>query len=142
MSAISDLANYVQEHAIRGTCTCGECVDRPEVDSQPTGHTADVVFFQVANKGADTEELRTLITAAKEGEFGNIDLFDGKEHSFIELGGWIGSQDVALTLMGLGTVLNLWKLLTPKTFGLPQDVAMKMAQVGLVTIRSSVSEKS
>lgn len=134
MSAIQDLSEYVKQHAIRGTCTCGKCIDHPGVDNQPTGHTADMVFFQVANNGGDADKLYKLVTKAKEGVFCNVDLFDREEHSYLELGEWIGDQGLALLLMGLGTVLGVWDLMTPKTFGMPEPVVLQMAEMGLVTI--------
>ncbi len=136
MSAISDLAEYVQEHAIRGTCKCGKCVDHPGEDKQPEGHTVDVFFFEVANKGGNAEELRALVEAAKDGEFCNVDVFDGKDHGYMELGGWIGDQGMAMMLMGLGEILGLWKVFTPKMLGVPDDLANQMAGMGMVSVSS------
>lgn len=138
MSDMSDLVKYVREHAISGTCRCGKCIDAGE-DSQPEGHTADLIFFQVANNGATAEELKSLIIDAESGEFCDVTVFDGAEHGFIELGAWLGDQGLALMLMGLGTVLGLWKLLTPKTVignTLPEETVMLMACNGLVTIQA------
>jgi hypothetical protein len=135
-SPLRNLAKYVQEHAIRGTCRCGKCADHPGEDSQPEGHTADVVFFQVANDGGTAEELKALVSAVKDGEFCSVDVFDGEEHGYIELGGWIGDQGLAMMLMGLGAVLGLWRLMTPKMLGLPNDLVMQMAGAGMITIQS------
>jgi hypothetical protein len=136
MSPISELAEYVRSHAVRGTCNCGKCADHPGVDSQPEGHTADLVFFQVANDGGIADDLKSLVLAAQEGEFCNVDVFDGQEHGYMELGGWIGDQGLAMMLMGLGAVLGLWTLLTPKMLGLPQDMALQMAGMGMLSIQS------
>lgn len=136
MSAMNDLVEYVRNHAIRGTCRCGKCADNPGEDSQPAGHTADVVFFQVANDGGTAEELRALVAGVKDGEFCSVDVFDGQEHGYMELGGWIGDQGLAMMLMGLGAVLGLWRLMTPKMLGLPNDLVMQMAGSGMITIQS------
>ena len=136
MSAIGELATYVRKHAVRGTCRCGRCVDRPAEESQPQGHTADVVFFEVANDGGDADELRRLVEAAKEGEFCNVDVFDGNDHGYMELGAWIGDQGLAMMMMGLGHVLGIWKLFTPKMLGLPNDLVTQMAVSGMVSISS------
>lgn len=137
MSAINDLAKYVQQHANRGTCRCGKCADHPGTDQQPDGHTADVVFFQVSSQGAEPERLRSLVAAAHKGHYGDVDCLDGQEHSYLELGGWIGDQGLALKLMGLGSVLGLWQLLTPKMLpGLSPELEMHMAQSGMVTIQA------
>jgi len=134
MSTMNELIDYVQAHAIRGTCTCGECIDHPGTASQPTGHTADLVFFKVANNGGIADELRQLVASVNDGAFCSVDVFDGKEHGYMELGGWIGDQGLAMMLMGLGAVLGIWVLLTPKTLGLSDDMALQMAGMGMVTI--------
>jgi hypothetical protein len=110
---MQELIEYVMKYAERGACQCGRCIDAPPNPElhQPTGHTADVGFFKVkAREGADAEELTRLIKANKRGEFGDADPFDGLPHSFIELGGWIGDQGLAMMLMGLGAVLGLWRV--------------------------------
>ena len=135
---MEDLSQFVVAHVERGQCTCGRCInggtEQPIAD-----HTADLIFFEVAaTNNPDLEEMRDLIKSNTKGEFANVDLFDGKEHSYIELGGWIGDQNLALQLMGLGSLLGLWKLLTPKTIlgGIADnDLAMKMAGQGYVAIQ-------
>ena len=135
---IQQLASYVIKHAVRGTCRCGKCSDHSGVDSQTQGHTADTVFFLVSNDGGTAEELRALVEKATSGEFGNdVSVFDGNEHGYLELGAWIGDQGLSLMLMGLGDVLGLWHLLTPKNvLDLEGDQAMKIAGMGMVTIKA------
>lgn len=94
------------------------------------------MFFQVANHGGNADELRSLVEAVKDGEFCTVDVFDGNEHGYMELGAWIGDQGLAMMLMGLGSLLGVWKLYTPKMFGLPDDLAMQMAAGGMVSIRA------
>lgn len=145
MRPIDSLAEYVRQHARRGTCRCGRCFDRPGEDKQPQGHTADVVFFAVSAHEADAETLRQLVSGSKHGEFCEIDLLDGEEHNYTELGAWIGDQGLALMLMGLGTVLGLWKLLTPKTMfpaGIPDDLIQQMAEMGMVAVMSEKPARS
>lgn len=133
-----DLLEFIQKHAVRGECMCGKCIDGGT--KQPEGHTADLIFFKVAAVNEPkAEELKQLVQINREGEFNGVNLFDGKEHGYIELGGWIGDQGMALVLMGLGNVLGLWKLLTPHTIlgkDCPEDLAMKMAGQGYVTIQA------
>jgi hypothetical protein len=50
--------------------------------------------------------------------------------SYIEMGGVLGDQGVALRLFALGQVLGLWSVLT--TFGIEGEDARKMAGQGLV----------
>jgi hypothetical protein len=104
-------------------------------------HTADVVFFKVcATNNANGDELRQLIKSISHGAYCDIDLFDGKEHGYQEIGGWIGDQGLALVLMGIGYVLGLWDLLTPRSILPPSmltdELLMQMAAGGLVTIKA------
>lgn len=131
------LADYVEAFAVRGDCTCGKCCDSgPEPEKhQPSGHTADVYFFQVAAAAeADADTLRRLIAQHK-GVFSECNPLDRREHNYIELGGWIGDQGLALMFMGLGTVLGLWRMLTPKVLPeLDKELMDQMAGRGMVSI--------
>lgn len=134
------LTEYVRASTERGACQCGRCIDAPAnpQETQPMGHTADLIFFKVALKnGTDAETLRTLIQQ-QQGEFCEVNPLDGKEHNYLELGGWVGDQDTALQLMGLGSLLGLWDLLTPKTMlpGVPDEMANQMAGMGMVAIQA------
>lgn len=137
---MNPLIDYITRHTVRGACTCGRCADAVANPGQhqPAGHTADLIFFKVSAKdNPDTEKLRELIKAQK-GEFNDCNLFDGRDHSYIEIGGWIGDQGLALMLMGLGSVLGLWKLLTPRTVlgaACTDELAQSMAGAGYVTIQ-------
>lgn len=149
---MEELVKFVMEHAIRGACTCGKCSDapanpeqlQPETPKAPN-HTADMIFFKVAAKpNTDADVLRTLIKENKAGAFCDCDLFDGNEHNYIELGGWIGDQGLALQLMGLGTVLGLWNLLSPLTMlpgmNLPEHVIKAMAGQGMLAIQYAAAQ--
>lgn len=133
---MNELREFVKKHAERGTCRCGKCADHPGVDEQPLGHTIDMVFFEVsAKENPDADEMRKLIAEFKQGEFCELDPFDGQEHSYMEVGGWIGDQGLALMFMGLGHLLGLWPIMTPKMLpGLPDDLVQLMAGQGMVTI--------
>ena len=141
MSKMIQLQKFVEENGIRGACCCGKCIDAPEhpKQKQPQGHTANMVFFNVAVKeGTKAEELKSLILESVEGSFTNINLFDGKEHNYMEIGGWIGDQGLALMLMGMGTVLGLWSLLSPITMlGLKLDdpLTQQMAGMGMLSVQ-------
>jgi hypothetical protein len=136
---MKSLYEYLQAHCERGA---RQCFDDPEnpAEKQPEGHTADLAFFKVRAVGnPDPEELTAAIKAHR-GEWGEVDLFDGKEHNYIEIGGWIGDQGAAIMLMGLGSILGLWRLMTPRSMlgaNLSDDLVMKMAGMGMVAIQSS-----
>lgn len=107
------------------------------LDTVPNESAADVVFFRVMPREApDPQELRRLLIA-QAGEAGSVKVLDGKEHSYVELGGWLGSQSLALRLMGLGQQLGLWQLLTPySVLGelVSPEAAHQMAAGGMVTV--------
>ena len=129
------LVEYVQDHTQRGACTCGRCFDSPAnpEDYQPEGHTADVMFFKVAMANdPDAETFKSLVDK----QFPHW--LNGEEHTYIEMGGDIGDQGTALVLMGLGSLLGTWQLLTPKIIApfLPDELQMQMAGQGMVTIKA------
>jgi hypothetical protein len=136
-----DLRDFIQKHAERGACMCGRCFDappNPAAFQPPAGpHTADVHFFKVrAVNDPSADDLRRLATEHK-GEFNEVNVFDGKEHGYMELGGWLGDQGLALMFMGLGSVLGLWKLHTPESvLHVTGELADKMAGAGMITIVS------
>ncbi len=130
-----DLIDYVAKHTERGPCQCGKCFDaiKNPGDKQPEGHTANLTFFKVRKVNRpDPEEFRRLV---KE-EFPHW--LDGKEHSYLETGGDIGDQGLALMAMGLGELLDIWELLTPNSIVpfLDEEMRMKMAGTGYITIRA------
>lgn len=129
-----ELAEFVRAHVVRGECLCGRCVDGGT--EQPVGHTADLVFFKVALRGEpDVEELKGLIKA-HQGEFIEIDLLDGEEHNYMDIGAWIGDQGLALMLMGMGSLLGLWDLMTPYSMlKCDESVAMRLAGMGMITVK-------
>lgn len=97
--------------------------------------TADMVFFEVRAEGdPDPKVFRQLITKNFKGDFGDLNPLDGQEHSYLEVGGWIGDQGVALQFMGLGVILGLWGLMTPKMLDLPDDLVQQMVGMGYVSI--------
>jgi hypothetical protein len=52
--------------------------------------------------------------------------------SYIEIGGELGSQDLALRLIGLGALVELWPVITPKIMGLTGKDAQDLAGSGFV----------
>jgi hypothetical protein len=112
---MTKLTDFILRHTKRGECQCGK-------------HTADLVFFKVAMiNNPDAQTLVSLIPT---------ELLDGKEHSYIEIGGILGDQGIALQLMGLGTLLGIWELVTPRKLGFSEDIVMKLAGIGYVTVKT------
>ena len=85
---MAPLVDYVMNHTERGECKCGKCFDKGN-KHDPEGHTADLIFFQLmAVAGPSQGELLKPIDH-HEGEFGEVNVLDGKEHGYIELeDGW------------------------------------------------------
>ena len=116
------LVDYVKNHAI------------PNENG-----SVDMYFFKV--NAVNQPDVQTFIRLTKEhqGEFNEVDPFDGREHNFIELGGWLGDQEKALLYMALGKILGLWNVIQPKMFVDKnkhnwKQIASQMAGMGMVAI--------
>jgi hypothetical protein len=130
------LVEYVLRYTERGECKCGRCFD-VGTTPDPIGHTADIIFFKVALKGKPTINEFKELTRSYLGQFNQIDPFDGQEHNYMELGAWIGDQGLALEYMGMGYLLGLFELLTPRLLvGLSEDLVQEYAAQGLVAIKA------
>ncbi len=138
------LTEYILDKCIRGDCTCGKCVGIQTEKFQPGGYAADVQFFKVALKNDPTDEEKEIIKnklieliKEHEGKFCELDLFDENEHNYLEIGRWIGDQSLALTLMGMGEILNIWKLITPNSVDstLTEETRRMLADAGYISIR-------
>ncbi len=140
----STLIDLVSQNLLRGACTCGRCADagpNPEAH-QPvsaTGHTADVAFFKVALKpDTDVEKLKADFLAAIPPAW-----LDGKERNYLAIGAEVDDQGLALMLFGLGAILGVWKLLTPKSvLGslVTDEMAMTLAGQGMVAFKAPTVE--
>lgn len=136
-----NLGKYVIAHTMRGACMCGQCIDagkNPE-QHQPDGHTVDLVIFKVAMQDNPTKE--SFSSLAKE-EFPQW--FDGKERGYMEIGHDMGDQGIALMTMGLGHLLGVWTLTTPKTLlmdAYEETLGREMVGAGMISICVS-KEKS
>lgn len=54
--------------------------------------------------------------------------------SYIEAGGVVGDQGVALRLYALGQVLDLWEVVTPERMGMSGEAADRAAGAGYVMV--------
>jgi hypothetical protein len=124
---------------------CGKCTDVPTKKFQPEWHTADVQFFKVALKNSHSTDVykeimkNDFVRLIKnhKGIYKEIDLFDGDEHNFVDIGAWIGDQGVALELMGMGELLGLWKVTTPNRLApdFSEDTRSMLAEAGYISIK-------
>ena len=96
-----------------------------------------MIFFQVATANHPTLAEFIELSRSHQSEFEDVDPFDGKEHSYIELGGWLGDQGIALQYMALGHMLEAFTVDTPRSMlgsDLSEDIVRDMAGMGLVTV--------
>lgn len=104
--------------------------------STAAAEATDMIFMLVGAKGQRNEDrLRELIVGHKGDYIDKLD--DHKEHSYLEVGAWLGSQDYALRFMALGSMWGMWQLLTPRTVmgSLLDDETIKMmAGQGYISI--------
>lgn len=137
------LPEFVLSLTTRGECKCGRCQDVGTAPDPDHPHTVDMVFFKVAPTG-ELPNLDAFIAfshthTAAHGD--DVNPFDGKEHSYLELGGWIGDQGIAMQYMALGVMLGAFSLLSPYTMlRLPagDPLALSMAGAGYVSIQAHV----
>lgn len=136
-----NLQDYVMKYAVRGACTCGRCIDAPENPEkhQPTEdidprirHTVNLTFFKVTSApGADADTFRSLVQQE------HPEWLDGQEHNYLQVGGDVGDQGLALMCIGLGHVLGVWNALAPETMMpyLPDDLKQQMAGMGMIALQ-------
>ena len=129
------LRDYVLYHTERGECQCDKCIDKED----SIGHTVDIFFFKAVKRNDPTVyEFLELIKTHK-GIHCECNPLDGQEHNYIELGGWIGDQGIALLFMSLGTLLEVFKLITPRVLGdIPDDLMQQMAGMGFITVQHKI----
>jgi hypothetical protein len=128
---MTHLINYLQENVQIGLFGEGQ-------------GPVDMVFFKAWIVGEITPSELMLMINSQKGYHAPLDLFDGVEHSYLEIGAWIGDQGLALKLMALGTHVGLWVLRTPLTElkGIDLDLALQMAGVGLITVQHTKEKRA
>lgn len=125
-----------------------ECTWPTAVDPEhlPDGCVVvNVHFFSLAIDKAKTEANKErLIQVLDEypAEAWGHSIHDLKEGpSYIEVGGAVDSQDVALRLFAIGEAMGLWTVVTPERVGFEGDEARKLAGSGFVMIDGFLREE-
>lgn len=109
------------------------CVDR----DQDAPMLVDMHFFKVLiSETFDAQQWRDTFTRfVKEGhgEFGPVTAERvSAGPSYIEWGGWIGDQGLAMRVMACGHRARLWDVSTPRTLGVEGPEADQLAGGGYV----------
>ena len=89
----------------------------------------DVHFVMVGVRGVEGETAEKLREALR--EYPEPERLAGGP-SYIELGGVLGSQELALRLLALGEACKLWKVITPAALHIEGPQADEMAGSGFV----------
>lgn len=123
----------------QGAIAVTEVMDFPE--APPNAVRADVHFVVVApTEGFPTREelLATVAGALGSGVFmdANADTL-AQGPSYISLGGWLGSQDLALMFIGAVELAGIARAVTPERLGLTGSLADQAAGNGLVMLGPS-----
>jgi hypothetical protein len=124
---MSDLTDFIHNHIVGAI---NEPPKNPKI--------IDVYFYKIGITGdPDKDEFMHLIETFEGRFIDRVNLFDGKEHDFMELGAWLGSQMTALGFMAIGAYFELWDVLTPNNM-LPasatQEIKDLLARSGFVAI--------
>lgn len=125
---LSELISYVREH----TRIVGKDDEGPAVH--------DLHFIRVATDEAACDhdrfvELVDRCCGERAGEFGAFDRerLEGGP-SYIEIGGWVGDQTMALRFMALGVAAEAWEIITPERLGIEGPDADRLAGGGFVMV--------
>lgn len=106
----------------------------PEAPSR--GALVDVHFLMIGFTEAaaiDKDEFVSMIKDAEHGEFMDMSLDDlAQGPSYINTGAWLGSQDLALRFIALGSHYGLWDVVTPALLHITGAQADQMAGAGFV----------
>lgn len=109
-------------------------------EAEPDRAIADVHFVGVAARDLPDRDtlVGTVVSACGEGEFQAMqpkDLAGGP--SYVVLGGWLGSQDLALMLIGAVELAGVADAITPGRLGIKGPEGDNLAGLGMVMLGPS-----
>ena len=141
------LIEFIRAHSIKGACTCDQCLPSTTDTTKPVllpNHTTDLVLFPVTLNQDNLPSAKAFIELIRFNQQGmnlRLDLFDGRRHNHFQIGCWIGDHALALRLMGMGALLNLWTLITPLTefpnLATNKEAAIKLATNGFLFLQTT-----
>jgi hypothetical protein len=125
--AMKNLIEYIQSRTERGECQCGKCCDKGPDRAAPE-HSVNVHFFWVSARNEPKKDELLALLKAEYPDFERL----RQGPSYIEIGGALGGQGIALQLIGLGQLVGLWSAVTPEVIGMKGEDADRMAGSGFV----------
>ena len=102
----------------------------PTPEPEPGFALVDVHFAVVRVDQVKARARRAMLIEALRGWPERDRLNKGP--SYIEIGGVLGDQGAALLLMGIGEAIGIWRVITPRAFGMEGGEADRMAGRGFV----------
>jgi hypothetical protein len=104
----------------------------PHADQIPPHLDAVDVHFEIVgvDKERATARRDELLSVLREWPDGRL----AQGPSYIEAGGVLGDQGIALRLYALGQVLELWDVITPERMGMSGEAAEQAAGAGYVMV--------
>lgn len=109
-------------------------------DADPNLVMVDVWFINVGVDKAEAEKHRDELVALLNEWPTEQPLTSGL--SYITIGGELGSQDYALCLIALGSVLGFWKVITPALLGADKAKGDELAGSGFIMAGGYKPEKA
>jgi hypothetical protein len=116
-----------------------DSTDAPGVGVVDTG-IIKVAYRAAADLTPEQISRVNNLLAHTKGVHTECNLLDGKEHSYFEVGAWIGDQQDALVLMGWLEHMGRGEVIHPNKV-LPAahaDIKAEMMRQGLVTFRAKI----
>lgn len=134
---MSNLQDFVLRHVY---CKDDTPPDNWDVVKLFERHDVDMYFFKVSLK-SDLPSVEEFVQLTKD-HISHYDVsspLEPTEHSYIEVGAWIGDQALGMLYMALGSMLGLWKIMHPGmilNINNPEEkvLADRMAGAGYVSI--------
>jgi hypothetical protein len=117
-----------------GAVTIDDFPAQPDTRQVVDCHFVTVGFTEYAPTWTHRQFYDT-IAANPVGQWATIpaERFEGGP-SYIEIGGWIGDQTLALQFMALGELHGLWQVMTPAVIGATGQMADELAGRGMIMI--------
>jgi len=109
------LIEYVLKHTRIGICMCRTCAQPNVAYRINPKHTIDMLYFDVAvNPQLNLQQAGKWLKVAAQHSKGfhrDLNVFDGNTHTYVEIGAWLGTEELGLRFMALASACDLLKIL-------------------------------